>query len=75
MQEMSLDVGLSGLVRLRLGQRIAQRIVISYVSALTGASGSRTLRFNYEITPRWSVGYGVNELNQGRWEAQAFIPF
>ena len=75
MQEMSLDVGLSGLVRLRLGQRIAQRIVISYVSALTGASESRTLRFNYEITPRWSVGYGVNELNQGRWEAQAFIPF
>jgi len=75
MQEFSLDVGLSGQVRLRLGQRIAQRIVVSYVSALTGASESRTLRFNYEITPRWSVGYGVNELNQGRWEVQAFVPF
>jgi len=75
MQEFSLDVGLSGQVRLRLGQRIAERIVISYVSALTGASESRTLRFNYEITPRWSVGYGVNERDQGRWEAQAFIPF
>ena len=75
MQEFSLDVGLSGQVRLRLGQRIAQRIFISYVSALTGTSGSWTLRFNYEITPRWSVGYGVNELDQGRWEVQAFVPF
>jgi hypothetical protein len=75
MQELSLDVALAGPVRLRLGQRLLKRLVVSYVSTLTGPVESRTLRFSYEVTPRYSVGYGVNELDQGRWELQAFLPF
>jgi hypothetical protein len=75
MQELSLDVALAGPVRLRLGQRLLKRLVVSYASTLSGPVESRTLRFSYEVTPRYSVGYGVNELDQGRWEANAFIPF
>jgi len=75
MQELSLDVALAGPVRLRLGQRILKRLVVSYGSTLSGPVESRTLRFSYEVTPRYSLGYGVNELDQGRWEANAFIPF
>jgi hypothetical protein len=75
MQELSLDVALTGPVRLRLGQRILKGLVVSYASTLSGPVESRTLRFSYEVTPRYSLGYGVNELDQGRWEANAFIPF
>jgi hypothetical protein len=75
MQEFSLDVALAGQVRLRLGQRILERLVVSYVSTLSGPAESRTLRLNCEVTPLWSVGWSVNELDQGRWEVQAFVPF
>ncbi len=75
MQEFSLDVALEGQVRLRLVQRIFERMVISYVSTLSGPVESRTLRLNYEVTPLWYVGWGVNELDQGRLEVQAFVPF
>lgn len=73
--QLSLDFAIQGPVRLRLGERIFSRVVISYVGALSGPSQSRTLRITYEIPPRWSVGWSVNELEQSRWEAQAFIPF
>jgi hypothetical protein len=75
MQELSLDVALAGSVRLRMGQRVLKRLVVSYVSTLSGPVESRTLKLNYEVTPRYAIGYGVNELDQGRWEANAFIPF
>ncbi len=75
MQEFSLDVALEGQVRLRVGQRIFERMVISYVSTLSGPAETRTLRLNYEVTPLWYVGWGVNELDQGRWEVEAFMPF
>ena len=75
MQEFSLDLGLTGPVRLRVGQRVLKRLVISYASALSGPVESRTLSFNYEVTPRYSLGWAVNELNQGRFQVDAFIPF
>jgi hypothetical protein len=75
MQEFSLDVALAGPVKLRMGQRILKRLVVSYVGTLSGPVESRTLKLNYEVTPRYAIGYGVNELDQGRWEANAFIPF
>jgi hypothetical protein len=74
MHEVALDVALEGQVRLRIGERY-RRFVVSYVSALSGPVESRTLRINYEITPLWSLGWSVDELDRGRWEAQAFIPF
>ncbi|MBE9565885.1 MAG: translocation/assembly module TamB domain-containing protein, partial [Proteobacteria bacterium] len=73
--QLSLDFAIQGPVRLRLGERIFSRVVVSYVGALSGPSQSRTLRMTYEIPPRWSVGWSVNELERSRWEAQAFIPF
>lgn len=75
MQEVALDVALEGQVRLRIGERFLERFVVSYVSALSGPSESRTLRINYEITPLWSMGWSVNERDRGRWEVQAFVPF
>jgi hypothetical protein len=33
------------------------------------------LRVTYEVTPRWSLGWSVDELDRTRWEAQAFLPF
>jgi hypothetical protein len=75
MQELSLDLALEGQVQLRLGQRLFERMVVSYVSTLSGPAESRTLRFNYEVTPLWSLGWAVNELDQGRWEVQALVPF
>ncbi|MFB3882652.1 MAG: translocation/assembly module TamB domain-containing protein [Armatimonadota bacterium] len=75
MQEFSLDLALSGPVKLRVGQRLLKRLVISYVGTLSGPVESRTLKLNYEVTPRYAIGYGVNELDQGRWEVNAFVPF
>ncbi len=73
--EVGFDVGTSGQVRLRLAQKLSDRFVVSYVDSLTGARGSYTLRFIYQITHLWSIGRAVDELEQGRWEVQAFIPF
>lgn len=73
--QLSLDFAIQGPVRLRLGERLFSRVVVSYVSALSGPSQSRTLRMTYEIPPLWSLGWSVDELGWRRWEAQAFIPF
>jgi hypothetical protein len=73
--EVGFDVATSGQVRLRLAQELSDRFVVSYVSSLTGARESYTLRFIYQITHLWSIGRAVDELEQGRWEVQAFIPF
>ncbi len=73
--QVGVDVGVSGQVRLRLAQELSDRFVISYVSSLTGARESHTLRFIYQITHLWSIGRAVDEFEQGRWEVQAFIPF
>ncbi len=75
MHEVSLDVGLTGQVGLRLGQRFLRRLIVSYVSPLSGPVQSRTLRFSYEVTPRYSIGWSVNELDQGRFDINAFVPF
>jgi hypothetical protein len=75
MQELSLEVALAGPVQLRVGQRVLKRLVVSYVSTLSGPVESRRLRFSYEVTPRYSIGWSVNELNEGRSEINAFIPF
>jgi len=73
--ELGIDVERSGQVRLRIGQRLNKRLIITYISALSGPSEPYDLRFSYEVTPRWLVGWGVNERDQGRWEVQSFIPF
>ncbi len=73
--EVGFDVEASGQMRLRLAQRLSDRFAISYVSSLGEASTSYTLRFTYQITRLWSIGRAVDELEQGRWEVQAFIPF
>ncbi|MBN1461484.1 MAG: translocation/assembly module TamB domain-containing protein, partial [Armatimonadetes bacterium] len=75
MQELSLDVGLTGSVQLRLAQRLSERILLTYVSALTDQQESYSLKASYQFTPLVSVGWAVNELDQARWELQSFIPF
>jgi hypothetical protein len=74
-QELSLDVGLTGSVQLRLAQRLSERVILTYVSALTGQQESYALKASYQFTPLVSVGWAVNELDQARWEIQSFIPF
>jgi autotransporter translocation and assembly factor TamB len=74
-QELSLDVGLTGSVQLRLAQRLSERVILTYVSALTGQQESYDLKASYQFTPLVSVGWAVNELDQARWEIQSFIPF
>ena len=73
--DVSLDVALQGQVRLRLGERIFRRFLVSYVSPISGPEGTRMVRVTYEVTPRWSLGWSVDELDHTRWEAQAFLPF
>jgi hypothetical protein len=73
--DVSLDVALQGQVRLRLGERIFRRFLVSYVSPISGPEEARMLRVTYEVTPRWSLGWSVDELDRARWEAQAFLPF
>lgn len=75
MQEFSLDISREGPVRLRLAQRLAERLSVSYVSTLTGAVESWNLKFNLEVTPRYQLGWSVDEVEQTRWEVSAFAPF
>jgi hypothetical protein len=73
--EVGFDVGVSGQVRVRLAQKLTDRLMLSYSDSLTGPRGSYALGVTYQITHLWSVGRSVDELEQGRWEVQAFIPF
>ena len=73
--EVSLDVALQGPTRLRIGERLFNKLLVSYVSPLSGPSGRPAMRITYEVTPRWSVGWSFDELDRVRWEGQAFVPF
>ena len=73
--EVGIDYSFQGQLRLRLGEELFRKFFVSYVSSLGGPSETDTLRFTYEVTPLWSLGWGVNELERSRWEVQAFVPF
>ena len=75
LHELSFDVALHGPVRLRVGERLFRRVLLSYVSPLNGPPESRTFTMTYEVTSQWSVGWGVNELDRVRWEIQSFRRF
>ena len=70
-----LETGLGGPTQLRVGERIFRRVLVSYVSPLSGPPQFRSTRITYEITPRWSVGLSSDALDKSRWDLQAFIPF
>jgi len=72
--QLSLAVGFQGPVRLRVGERVFRRVLISYLSPLGGVE-SRSLTITYEVTPRWSFGWGFNAIDKVLWEAQGFFPF
>jgi len=72
--QLSLAVPFQGPVRLRIGERLFRRVLISYLSPLSGAE-SRAVTITYEVTPRWSLGWNFNPIDRARWEAQAFFPF
>ena len=74
MDEFSLDLALHGPTRLRIGERLFRRVLISYVSPLGGPPQSRNFRAIYEVTPRWSLAWGVNELDHAVWEVQVSRP-
>lgn len=57
-----------------MGERLFKRVMISYLSPLSGVE-SRALTVTYEVTPRWSLGWNFNPVDVIRWEAQAFFPF
>jgi hypothetical protein len=75
MQEFALDVGFGGPVRLRLGERLFRRLLVTYVSALSGPAQSSTFRVTYEVTPLLSMGWSADELERSQWEVQAFMRF
>jgi autotransporter translocation and assembly factor TamB len=72
--QLSFAVPFQGPVRLRVGERLFRRVMISYLSPLSGIE-SRALTVTYEVTPRWSFGWNFNPIDVIRWEAQAFFPF
>jgi hypothetical protein len=74
-QEMALDVGTSGVVRLRLGEELFRRVRVVYVSALTGPTASESFRVMFEVTPLVSVGWSIDEVEQERWEVQSLLAF
>jgi hypothetical protein len=73
--QVGIDYSFQGQFRLRLGEELFRKFFVSYVRSLGGPSETDTLRFTYEVTPLWSLGWGVNELERSRWEVQAFVPF
>jgi hypothetical protein len=40
-----------------------------------GGVENRSLTITYEVTPRWSFGWGFNSIDRVLWEAQGFFPF
>jgi len=74
LDELSLDLALHGPTRLRIGERLFRRVLVSYVSPLGGPTQSRNFRVIYEVTPRWSLAWGVDELDQAVWEVQVSRP-
>lgn len=75
LHQVTLDFPLEGPVLLRLGERFFDRLVISYLSPLSGPTQSQTLRVTYEVRPTLHLGFSVNELDRTRYEIQSFIPF
>jgi len=79
----SVDLDLRGPVHLRVGERVMRRFVVSYISAVSDPAGSqsrsassgRAMRVTYEVNPRISLGWSVDELGRGRWEVQSFRLF
>jgi hypothetical protein len=72
--QLSLAVGFQGPVQLRVGERLFRRVLISYLSPLGGVE-NRSLTVTYEVTPRWSFGWGFNSINQVLWQVQGLFPF
>jgi hypothetical protein len=75
LHELSLDFDLRGPVHMRVGERIMRRFMVSYISAVSGAPQSQTMRVTYEVNPRIFLGWSVDELGRGRWEVQSFRLF
>ncbi|UCC67614.1 MAG: hypothetical protein JSV79_10905, partial [Armatimonadota bacterium] len=74
--ELSVDVALQGPVQMRLGERLWSRVLITYVSPVSGPEGTRALGVTYEIIPPLvSLGWSVDELERTRWELRAFRSF
>lgn len=74
MPELSLDVAFGGPTRVRIGERLFQRVFVSYLSPISGPA-SRSWRVTYQVRPRLSLGWGLDELDRVQWEVQSFMPF
>ena len=75
LHEFSVDLAFRKPVRLRVGERLFSRVTVSYASALSGPVESRSLRVDYEVTPRLTVGWSRDESERALWEVQSFVPF
>jgi hypothetical protein len=75
LHELSFDVALHGPVSMRVGERLLRNLLLSYVSPLSGPPESRTFRITYQVTPHWSLGWSLNELERVRWEVLGFRYF
>ena len=73
--EFSVDLALGKPARLRIGERLFSRVTVSYMSAISDPSGSRSLRIDYEVRPRVAVGWSVDETERTVWELQSFVLF
>jgi hypothetical protein len=73
--QISFAVPFQGPVQLRVGERVFSRVLVSYLSPLSGPIDSRALTITYEVTPRWSFGWTFSPIDRLRWEAQALFPF
>jgi len=73
---LSLDVSLQGPVRMKLGERLFSRVLVTYSSPVSGPEGTRSLGVTYEvISPLLSIGWSVDERDRTRWEVRGFRSF
>jgi hypothetical protein len=73
--ELSFDVALQGPVQMRVGRRF-RRVIVTYVSPVSGPEASRSLGVTYEVIPPLvSIGWSVDERDRKRWELRGFQSF
>jgi hypothetical protein len=71
----SLQFSFEGPLSLRLQERLFGKVYVQYVSPLTGPAETRRVGITYQATPRYSIGFSTDALNNTRYQAQYYWTF